>query len=205
MEFFVKDRLKGYRKEYEDNPKNQLVSLGSSIAIDELVGIGLSSAAGACMKNAACIAGLAVTAVAGVGIYYYNKPSSTPGLKTKEKQPDVAVTPPEGDHNNDQNDDDHRNDEDKHPTTPVGHKGKEIVTKPGSNSPATISGREYSGHALDRMQQRGLTPSMVESVIQNGIKSIGNLPNRIVHYDPVNKVKVITEGKNVITVMFRGK
>ena len=91
-----------------------------------------------------------------------------------------------------------------HPSTPVGHKQKEIRIQSGTNSKQKILGRDYSGHALDRMQERGLTPTMVESVIQAGTKLPGNLPNRIVHYDSVNKVKIITEGGNVVTVMFGG-
>ncbi|WP_260466945.1 hemagglutinin repeat-containing protein [Enterobacter cloacae] len=40
--------------------------------------------------------------------------------------------------------------------------------QPVRNQPATISNREYSGHALDRMQDRGVTPSVVENTIKNG-------------------------------------
>ncbi|MFS0704279.1 RHS repeat-associated core domain-containing protein [Cellulomonas sp. 179-A 9B4 NHS] len=45
---------------------------------------------------------------------------------------------------------------------------------PGTNAPATIAGRQYSGHALDRMQERGLTPSVVEDAITHGVRSPGN-------------------------------
>ena len=31
-----------------------------------------------------------------------------------------------------------------------------------------INGREYSGHALDRMQDRGILPSVVEHTIKTG-------------------------------------
>nr|WP_256464645.1 DUF4258 domain-containing protein [Erwinia amylovora] len=40
--------------------------------------------------------------------------------------------------------------------------------QPVRNQPATISNREYSGHALDRMQDRGITPSVIENVIKTG-------------------------------------
>lgn len=68
-----------------------------------------------------------------------------------------------------------------HPSTPVGRTGSWQDTSqftgntvkanrelnvagaragaPPINAPATIGGREYSGHALDRMQQRGYVPS----------------------------------------------
>jgi hypothetical protein len=89
-----------------------------------------------------------------------------------------------------------------YPGEPVGHKGKEIHIAPGTNAPAIINGRPYIGHALDRMQQRGLTPSMIEHVIKNGAASPGNKPSRWVHFDPLNKVSVITENNKVITVIF---
>ncbi|MFI7974628.1 VENN motif pre-toxin domain-containing protein, partial [Serratia marcescens] len=40
--------------------------------------------------------------------------------------------------------------------------------QPVRNQPGTIRNREYSGHALDRMQDRGITPSVVENTIKNG-------------------------------------
>ena len=54
------------------------------------------------------------------------------------------------------------------PSTPVGRSGqREPITYP-RNTPTTISGREYSGHALDRIQWRGTVPSVVEHTIQSG-------------------------------------
>jgi hypothetical protein len=51
------------------------------------------------------------------------------------------------------------------------------------------------------MQGRGVTPSMVEEVINNSIKSIaGNTPNTIVHYGSGLKVVVNLFG-DVITVI----
>lgn len=91
-----------------------------------------------------------------------------------------------------------------HPSTPVGHKQREINVASGTNSRTLIFGREYSGHALDRMQERGLTPTMVEHVIEKGIQSPGNKPNRVSNYDPINKVTVVTEYSKVITVIFGG-
>ncbi|WP_142285811.1 hemagglutinin repeat-containing protein, partial [Klebsiella pneumoniae] len=59
--------------------------------------------------------------------------------------------------------------------------------QPVRNQPATISNREYSGHALDRMQDRGITPSVIENVIKNG-KSTPSRNGTTVHFDPKNKV-----------------
>jgi filamentous hemagglutinin len=92
MEFFVKSRLEYY---------GQPILLADASTATMGLGIGasleLGAAATACVASVVCIAALAVTAVAGVGIYYATKPDSTPGLKTKEKQPDTYGTPPEGD------------------------------------------------------------------------------------------------------------
>jgi RHS repeat-associated protein len=80
-----------------------------------------------------------------------------------------------------------------HASTPVGRKGSPLNVIPGTNQPATIGGREYSGHALDRMQERGLTPSVVENTINHGQSIPGKIPGTTAHYDPVNHVTVITD------------
>lgn len=92
--------------------------------------------------------------------------------------------------------------------TPVGRAGQQNsfpnpnAPKP-RNSPETINGRTYSGHAIDRMQERGYTPSVVESALKNGTPSPGNRPNTTVFTDTVNKVRVVmnSETGNVVTVI----
>jgi hypothetical protein len=46
--------------------------------------------------------------------------------------------------------------------------------QPVQNRPATINGRGYTGHALDQMRNRGLTPSVVEDTISRGTPSAGD-------------------------------
>ena len=41
------------------------------------------------------------------------------------------------------------------------------------NTPGTVNGRDYTGHALDRIQEPGLTPSVVEDTIKHGVPSTG--------------------------------
>ena len=65
--------------------------------------------------------------------------------------------------------------------------------QPVRNTPTTINGRDFTGHALDQMQNRGLTPSVVENTIRAGKPSAGSLPGRTRYYDPVNDVTVITD------------
>lgn len=77
--------------------------------------------------------------------------------------------------------------------------------QPVRNQPATISNREYSGHALDRMQDRGIIPSVVENTIKNG-KSTPSRDGTTVHFDPENKVSVVTnESGRVVTVKYGEK
>ncbi|MBS9426437.1 VENN motif pre-toxin domain-containing protein, partial [Photorhabdus caribbeanensis] len=93
-------------------------------------------------------------------------------------------------------------------TLPMGGKQKQMNQpknpsyQPVRNEPATINNREYSGHALDRMQDRGITPSVVENTIKNGIST----PSRggtTVHYDPMNNVSIVTnESGKVVTVKY---
>jgi hypothetical protein len=65
------------------------------------------------------------------------------------------------------------------------------------NNPTTIQGRSYGGHALDQMQNRGFTPSIVEETIQSGFRMPNKVPGRIQFYDPINNISVITEDSKV--------
>lgn len=72
--------------------------------------------------------------------------------------------------------------------------------KRGANRPTSIGGRVYTGHAADQMQGRGITPSAVEEVIQNGQAGPGNRPGETEHV--ANGVKVVTgENGQVITII----
>lgn len=58
-------------------------------------------------------------------------------------------------------------------SAPVGRSGAPLNVSPGTNAPATIGGRNFTGHAIDRMQGRGIPPSAVDNTIRNGIPSAG--------------------------------
>ena len=93
-------------------------------------------------------------------------------------------------------------------TLPMGSKQNQMNQpknpsyQPVRNVPATISNREYSGHSLDRMQDRGITPSVVENVIKSGVSQ----PSRggtTTHYDAKNNISVVTNSSGkVITVKY---
>jgi hypothetical protein len=72
----------------------------------------------------------------------------------------------------------------------------------GTNAPTTIGGREFSGHAIDQMQGRGIMPSVVENAIQNGVRTAGSEAGTFQHV--FEGVRVITnEAGRVITVIPR--
>ncbi len=87
------------------------------------------------------------------------------------------------------------------PSTPVGRRYHQLGSVP-PNSPTSIGGRQYSGHAIDRMQQRGIPPSAVENTIQYGQVAPGNTPGTTIHYDPVNHMSAVvdTATGRVVTV-----
>ena len=85
--------------------------------------------------------------------------------------------------------------------TPVGRSGNilNVVTK---NSPTTINGTKFTGHALDQMQARGiLSPSVVLDVIKNPARILpGNTPGTTAFLG--NNLKVITnKAGDIITVI----
>lgn len=88
------------------------------------------------------------------------------------------------------------------PTTPVGRSGSPLEVRPGTNTRDEVGGREFSGHALDRMQERGIPPSAVTNTVLTGQRSPGSTPNTTQHYDPVNNVTVISNATtgNIVTV-----
>ena len=69
-------------------------------------------------------------------------------------------------------------------------------------TPTTIDGRLYRGHSLKRMNERGLVPTVVENTIEDAhLVGVGNRPETLVYYDPVNRVMVTTNFRgDVITV-----
>ena len=94
------------------------------------------------------------------------------------------------------------------PRTPVGRSGQQHhFPNPNAphprNAPTRIGGRDYSGHAIDRMQERGFVPSVIENTIRRGIPIPGNQPGTTIYFDIVNKVRVVVDDATgrVITVI----
>ncbi|WP_156463211.1 DUF4258 domain-containing protein [Pseudomonas sp. Leaf129] len=72
----------------------------------------------------------------------------------------------------------------------------------GTTAATTINEIDYSAHAIDQMQGRGIPLWVVQNTIQNGVV----FPTRqgtIDYYDSVNNVQVITSGSlgSVVTVI----
>ena len=70
------------------------------------------------------------------------------------------------------------------------------------NESAVINRRKYTGHALDRMQDRGLMPSVVENAIQNNIGLPNKVAGRVQFYDSMNNISVVTENGEVVTILY---
>jgi hypothetical protein len=90
----------------------------------------------------------------------------------------------------------------KSPSTPTGMSGSPMDIPRGTNVPATINGVDYSAHAIDQMQGRGVPPSAVKNTIENGVV----YPTRegtTGYHDPVNNMRVVTNSKTglVVTVI----
>ena len=76
----------------------------------------------------------------------------------------------------------------------------------GTNEATDINGVDYSAHAIDQMQGRGVPPSAVEEAIENGLPSPGNKPNTTVYTDSTNGVTVVTNSDGlVVTVITKGR
>ncbi len=70
------------------------------------------------------------------------------------------------------------------------------------NESTLINGRKYTGHALDRMQDRGFMPSVIENTINTGRVSPADFPGGLEYYDPVNKIRAIVgENGQIITII----
>jgi len=85
--------------------------------------------------------------------------------------------------------------------TPSGRRGVNFKNL-SSNGPTTIDGRDYTGHAINRMQERGIMPSVVENTIRAGSVSSGKRPGTSAYYEPENDITVIvdTTSGRVVTV-----
>lgn len=87
----------------------------------------------------------------------------------------------------------------------LGRSGNELKNAPYQalrNEATQINGRDYSGHALDQMQNRGLMPSVVENALRTGTQFPTRAGTTGV-YDAVNNLRVIvnSETGRVITVI----
>jgi hypothetical protein len=72
---------------------------------------------------------------------------------------------------------------------------------PSRNAPGEIDGRPISGHAIDQMQNRGITPNVVDQAV----KSNQQFPERdgtVRFYDPINNISVLVNPitGNIISV-----
>jgi hypothetical protein len=86
-------------------------------------------------------------------------------------------------------------------STPIGGKGKQF-TSGNYNVSSKIDGIPYKKHALDEMQEEGIFPTVVKSIIRNTKSMKGKKPDTIAYYCKENNVTVIQNHitKYIITV-----
>jgi hypothetical protein len=85
-------------------------------------------------------------------------------------------------------------------TTSMGSRGNPF--RDGAPNTATeIDGRTFTGHALDRMQQQGITPTVVDDAIGSGTEMVGKRAGTTAFYSDQNDLTVIidSESGRVIT------
>ncbi|WP_409526352.1 type VI secretion system Vgr family protein [Nitrincola sp. MINF-07-Sa-05] len=74
--------------------------------------------------------------------------------------------------------------------------------QPVRNVSTNINGRDYSGHSIDRMQDRGIMPEVVRNTIDTGSSRASRLGTTI-HYDEANNVSVVVNAQGkVVTVRY---
>ncbi|ARF66938.1 hypothetical protein B7C51_02640 [Paenibacillus larvae subsp. pulvifaciens] len=76
--------------------------------------------------------------------------------------------------------------------------------QPVRNTSTSIDGIEFSGHALDRMQDRGILPSIVKSTIEKGTPNASR-GGTVKYYDKVNNVSVVTNSDGKVVTVSYGK
>lgn len=81
---------------------------------------------------------------------------------------------------------------------------KNFDYQPVRNKAANISGREYSRHALDRMQDRGILPSVVENAIRYG-NSRTSYNGTIRYSDNINNISIVTDNAGKVVTVRYGK
>ena len=185
-------------------PDSEAFELGRSLGDGASVITGLAEmgkGGGAIAGGGSCLAGGAAVAV-GSALVVHGAGTTTAGVQGLAERLGIFFS------KSNSEGDSEINSTEVSPRTPVGRSGQQTHF-PNSNapqprnSPTTINGRDFSGHALDRMQERGFTPSVVESTIQNGTSTPGKSPETVVYTDTVNKLRVVVNSDTgrVVTVI----
>ena len=85
----------------------------------------------------------------------------------------------------------------------VGRSGEPIDIAPGTNAPTEINGTQYTGHALDQVQGRGIPPSVVQNTIEHGVATAGRGGASVI-YDSVNNVTVVMSSDGRVITVYGG-
>jgi len=87
-------------------------------------------------------------------------------------------------------------------TTPgTGRQTPELTNpayQPSVNTAGVVNGQAYTGHAFDQMQNRGLTPSVVENTIATGTRTYDPVRGTTTVIDPVNNTGAILNSSGAV-------
>jgi RHS repeat-associated protein len=84
-------------------------------------------------------------------------------------------------------------------STPIGRRGNEMLVPRGTNAPGSVNGQQYTGHAFDQMQGRGVMPSVVDDALKTGAVSPGREGATIYTNDQVRVI--VNPNGSIKTVM----
>ncbi|WP_219066579.1 hypothetical protein, partial [Candidatus Mycobacterium methanotrophicum] len=85
---------------------------------------------------------------------------------------------------------------------PIGQRGSPLNVPKGTNSPATIDGVNFTGHAIDEMQSEGIPLSAVNRALHVGAIEPGKF-GRTIFFDATNNISVIQDlDGTIVTVSF---
>ena len=81
--------------------------------------------------------------------------------------------------------------------------GMQLKVQKGANVAGEVGGHQYSGHAFDQMQARGITPTVVDDAISTGVNLGGT--GTSIFYSEANNISVVVNSKGAVITVGYGR